>query len=815
MKISYNWLKDYININIDPEKAADILTNIGLEVEGIEKFESIKGGLEGVFIGEVLTCIKHPNADKLLLANVDINRDKPLQIVCGAPNVQAGQKVPVATIGTTLYKGDESLTLKPTKIRGELSEGMICAEDELGLGNDHSGIMVLNKNTKPGTPAKEYFNIESDTIFEIGLTPNRTDAMCHFGVARDLAAFLSQKQDVILTKPSVDNFKTENNNYNIDVSIKNTNSCPRYSGVSVSGIKIKESPDWLKNKLKAIGLNPINNVVDITNFILHETGQPLHAFDADELADKKIVVKNLPEGTPFVTLDEIERKLSDEDLTICDGKKPVALAGVFGGLHSGVTENTTNVFIESAHFNPASTRRTAKRHQLSTDSSFRFERGVDPEGTIYAMKRAALLIKELAEGTVSSDIIDVYPLKIEREKVSLTYFNIQRLIGKNIGEQQINNILKSLEFEIKNKSKEGFDVIVPPYRYEVTREADVIEEILRIYGYNNIEISPTVLSTISHAKKPDPEKITNSVSDYLTANGFYEIISNSLTKSEYFENKNYFNKNTFVTIFNPLSTDLNIMRQSLLFGGLEAIAYNQNRKIQNIKLYEFGYIYKKNSSKNNNPHKQYIENKNLALFITGQRYEPNWITKNDNTSFYEIKTYIKNILDKFNLNENDFNTNTISNDLIQQGLEYIYQGKSICNFGMLNKKMQDYFNIDNQVFYGEIEWEILLTLTKNKKIEFIPLPKYPEVKRDLALLLDKKIKFNEIKHLAYKAEGKLLKQINLFDVYEGKNLGEGKKSYAVSFILQDENKTLTDKQIDKIMKKLILVYEKELNAQIR
>ncbi len=816
MKISYNWLKDYININIDPEKVAEILTNIGLEVEGIEKYESVKGGLDGVFIGEVLTCEKHPNADKLSITTVNINKGNPLQIVCGAPNVKAGQKVPVAVIGTTLYKGDESLTLKPTKIRGELSEGMICAEDELGLGNDHSGIMVLDNNAVPGTLAKDYFNIESDIVFEIGLTPNRTDAMCHYGVARDLAAFLLQNEKIILTKPSADDFIINNKNYSVNVSVENTNSCPRYSGVTVSGVEIKESPVWLKNKLKAIGLNPINNVVDITNFVLHETGQPLHAFDADKLANKQLIIKNLPEGTPFITLDMIERKLSSDDLAICDAKGPVTLAGIFGGLHSGVSNTTKNIFIESAHFNPITTRISAKRHQLNTDSSFRFERGVDPEGTIYAMKRAALLIKEIAGGSISSEITDIYPKAIERKKISITYFHINRLIGKNIEKEKIRNILLSLDFEISDETKDAFNVVVPSYRYEIAREADVIEEILRIYGYNNIEISPKVLSTISHTKKPDPEKIVNTISDYLISNGFYEIMSNSLSKAEYYENSKEFNKISFVKILNPLSADLNIMRQSLLFGGLETIAYNQNRKVQNPKLFEFGYIYlKDNSISDSDQQKKYIEKKQLAFYISGQRFEPNWITKSENSSFYEIKTYIENILNKFSIPKNKIIEEYFSNDLFSEALSYVYNDKLIGNLGIINKNLQIQFDIDNPVFYGEINWDELLNIASNIKFEFNPIPKYPEVRRDLALLLDNEVKFSQIKQLAFQTEKKLLKKISLFDVYEGENLGKGKKSYAVSFIIQDENKTLTDKQIDKVMSNFITIYKKELNAQIR
>ncbi|MBN2520221.1 MAG: phenylalanine--tRNA ligase subunit beta [Bacteroidales bacterium] len=816
MRISYNWLKEYININLPEKEVADILTNIGLEVESIEKFETVKGGLEGIVIGEVISCEKHPNADKLSLTKVNIGQSKPLQIICGAPNVAVGQKVPVALIGTTLYKGKKYYSIQKKKFTGEFSEGMICAEDELGLGDDHDGIMVLDSNAKPGTLAKEYFKIETDTVFEIGLTPNRIDASSHYGVARDLAAFLSDKKNITLMKPSVDKLKINNTDYVIDVKIENCKSCPRYSGISVTGVNVKPSPFWMQNRLKAIGLNPINNVVDITNYILHETGQPLHAFDADKLKGRQIIIKNLPEGTIYTALDEIERKLSDEDLMICDSDGPVALAGVMGGLETGVTDDTVNVFIESAHFNPVSVRRTSKRHGLNTDSSFRFERGVDPHGTVYAMKRAALLMQELAGGNISSDVIDIYPKKINNKKVKLSYDHTKRLIGKKIDKRKIKKILKSLDFIIEKKTQKELQLIVPAYRYDVTREADVIEEILRIYGYNNVEISKKIYSTISHPPKPDPEKVINLISDYLTSIGFYEIISNSLTKSSYYEHIKEFKKENLVNILNPVSADLNAMRQTLLFNGLEAIIYNKNRKNHNLKFYEFGYEYYFRKKENiSDIQKNYEEEKNLAILMTGQRFETNWITKQEQLSFYDIKTYTENIISRLGIDIEQVEQNYIKNEIFNEGLEYQINNKKIANLGEINDNLLRLFDIDTPVYYADLKWDILLQLINTIKIEFEPLAKYPEVKRDLALLINKNIQFKQIQKLALQTEKKLLKKVSLFDVYEGENIEKGKKSYAVSFILQDENKTLTDKQIDKIMSNFIQVYENELGAKIR
>ena len=815
MKISYNWLKDYINTDLSVQEISKILTDTGLEVEGIEEFETVKGGLEGLVIGKVTACQKHPNADKLSVTKVDVGGEYELPIVCGAPNVAEGQKVVVATVGTTLYSGNDSFVIKKAKMRGEDSEGMICAEDEIGLGTSHDGIMVLDNDAQVGMLAKDYFKIEKDTVFEIGLTPNRIDGASHIGTARDLAAYLSQTQKTELIKPSVDHFKVDNNSLPIDIIIEDKIACPRYTGVTVSNVKVGSSPEWLQNRLKAIGLNPINNLVDISNYILHETGQPLHFFDADQIEGNKVIIKTLKEETPFITLDEAERKLSSEDLMICNEKNGMCMAGVFGGIKSGVTENTQNVFIESAHFNPVYIRKTAKRHDLHTDASFRFERGSDPNITVYALKRAALLIKEIAGGEISSEIVDVYPEPVADYKVELTFNNLKRLIGKEIEKEKVKKILESLDIKIVSENDEKLSLEVPTYRVDVRREADVIEEVLRIYGYNNIEISEHVNSSLSYTPKPDKEKVQNTISDILTAVGFNEIMCNSLTKANYYDDLASFKTENLVKIFNPLSNDLNVMRQSLLFGGLESVAYNRNRRNTDLQLYEFGNCYSLRDTESANPLKKYNEEQHLALFITGNKSEESWVIKEEQTTFFTLKSYIENIMERlgFDLNHTIIDDSTL--DIFSEGLSYSINNKAIVQFGILSKKLLKAFDIDSPVYFAEFKWDNVLKLLDKNTIRYTEISKYPEVRRDLALLLDKSVKFGQVKELAYKSERKLLKKVSLFDVFEGEKLGVNKKSYAVSFILQDENKTLTDKQIDKIMNNFIRVFEQNLNAQIR
>lgn len=816
MKISYNWLKQYINTAIPAEEAAKILTQIGLEVESIEPYQSVKGGLEGFVIGKVLTCEKMANSDKLSKTTVDVGGPEPLHIVCGAPNVKAGQKVVVATEGTIVYMGDESFKIKKSKLRGEASEGMICAEDELGLGTAHDGIMVLPDDVQAGTLAKDYFEIENDISFEIGLTPNRIDAASHYGVARDLAAYLRQSGEVELSRPSVDSFHIDNTEYPVDVEVINTQACPRYAGVTVSGVKVGPSPKWMQNRLQAIGLRSINNVVDVTNYILYEIGQPLHSFDADKIKGKKIVVRTLPEGTKFTTLDGVERDLSANDLMICNESEPMALAGVFGGSESGVTANTTNVFLESAYFNPVWVRKTAKRLGLNTDASFRFERGIDPNITIYALKRAALLIRELAGGEISSEIVDQYPSKLEDFKVDINFKNVNRLVGKVIPPETIRQILTALEIKVTAETSEGMSLIVPAYRVDVQREADVVEEILRIYGYNNVEISPKLHSTIAHFPKPDKEKIINLISDLLSDNGFNEIMSNSLTKASYYENTEAYDSKKTIHIFNPLSSDLGVLRQTMLHGGLEAIALNTNRRNKDLKLYEFGNCYVLKDKTEHPDHlDNYSEKYHLALFLTGLDHEVNWITREEHTSFYLLKTYVEMILKRLGVDPDSLEVKEFSSPVFSEAVQLSDKKDRAVTFGVLRKDMLVPFDIKADVYYADFQGETILELATRNKINFNELPKYPAVKRDLALLLDKEVKFAQVKELAFKTEHKLLKKVSLFDVYEGDKLPEGKKSYAVSFILQDESKTLNDNQIDKAMKTLLTAFEKQLGAQIR
>lgn len=816
MKISYNWLRDYIDLKISPDEVSSILTDIGLEVEAVTQFQSVKGGFKDLVVGEVLTCEKHPNADKLSVTTVDVGSGDPLHIVCGAPNVAKGQKVVVAPVGTTLHSTKGSFEIKKAKIRGEVSEGMICAEDEIGLGDHHDGIIVLDPATELGKSVSEHFHVIEDVVFEIGLTPNRIDSASHIGTARELAAFLNQKQKTVYQKPSVENFKTETHDYPVEIHIEAPEACPRYAGVTVSNVKVKPSPQWMQNKLTAIGLKPINNIVDITNFVLHETGQPLHAFDADKLKGKKIIVKNLPEGTKFKTLDEVERTLSSEDLMICDAKGPVAIGGVFGGIDSGVTETTRNIFIESAYFNPVSVRRTAKRHGLSTDASFRFERGVDPHNTIYAIKRAALLMKELGEGTIASEIKDVHPVKIQNFKVKVSYKNIDRLIGKKIDHEIIKNILTSLEIKVLGNSENGLHLEVPAYRVDVQREADVIEEILRIYGYNNVEIAAHLKSSISFQTKPNKEKYVNLVCDFLSSNGFTEIMSNSLTKKSYYDDLKELSSNQTIEIINPLSQELNGMRQTLLFGGLEAIIYNSNRQHPDLFLYEFGNCYKVQSNLNGqDPLAKYTEEEFLGLWLTGNKRPLTWNNPEEKVGFFTQKGYLEAILKRLGIYMDVTAVKESGNELFSYGLAYYSGDDLVAQVGEVLPSVLENHEIEQEVYYADFRWKEVMKLLGKQKIMFEELPKFPEVKRDLALLINKNVKFEQIREIAFRTERKLLQDVQLFDIYQGKNIEEGKKSYGVSFILQDVSKTLTDKQIDKVMDRLQKAFEKELNAKIR
>jgi len=816
MNISYAWLKDYIRLDHSPEEIAKILTQIGLEVGGIEEVETVKGGMKGLVIGEVITCVPHPNSDHLSKTTVNIGKGDLLEIVCGAPNVAAGQKVVVATVGTTLYMGNDEFTIKKSKIRGETSEGMICAEDEIGIGTDHAGIIVLDENAQVGTEAKSYFNIESDWSIEVDLTPNRIDAASHIGVARDLAAYLRKTEDIQLCRPLVDGFKIDNHNLEIPVEVKNPEACPRYSGVTVSGVTIKESPEWLQRRLKTIGLTPINNVVDVTNFVLYETGQPLHAFDASEIIGNKVIVSTLPAGTKFVTLDTVERSLNENDLMICNTEEGMCIGGVFGGLVSGVKQSTKNIFLESACFDPVFIRKTARRHGLNTDASFRFERGTDPNNVIYALKRAAMLIKEVAGGTISSEIVDIYPDQIADFNVEVSYSNIKRLIGKDLGKETIKNILDSLEIKIENETENGLSLLVPPYRVDVKREADVIEELLRIYGYNNVEIPTQVNASLQTADKPDPNHVRNLVAEMLTAQGFHEIWSNSLTKvGHYIGLKDYSEEQT-VKLLNPLSADLNGMRQTLLFGGLECVAFNANRQNKNLRFYEFGncYFYKGTELKDH-PEKNYREEEHLGLFITGAKENESWSEKQQPTSFFSLKTYTENILKRLGFSTDQMQITDVNNELYSEGLTYSFNNKILVSLGIVAKKWLKKFDTENPVYYGDFYWDNIFILNKKHKVLFDELPKFPAVRRDLALLIDKKVQFGQIKELAYRTERKILRDVDLFDVYEGKGIPEGKKSYAVSFILRDDKATLNDKLIEKTMQKLVENCKRELGAELR
>lgn len=820
MNISYNWLKDYLNFDLQPEEVAAALTSIGLETGGVEEVQTIKGGLEGLVIGEVLTCVDHPNSDHLHITTVDLGNGEPSQIVCGAPNVAAGQKVVVATIGTTLYSGEESFKIKKAKVRGVESNGMICAEDEIGLGESHDGIMVLPADAVVGTLAKDYFNIKSDFVLEVDITPNRVDATSHFGVARDLAAYLTQAGDnTTLTRPSVDNFKIDSPEKVVEVIVENQEACPRYSGIVIKGVTVDASPEWLQNRLQLIGLRPINNIVDITNFILHELGQPLHAFDLSEIKGDKVIVKTLPAGTKFVTLDEVERTLDSNDLMICNAEEGMCIAGVFGGLHSGVTKKTTDIFIESAYFNPTSVRKTARRHGLNTDSSFRFERGCDPNNTLYVLKRAALLIKEIAGGQITGDIIDIYPTVIEEPKVELSLAKVNSLIGKDIPVETVRSILNSLEISILKEEEGVLSLSIPTYRVDVLRDVDVIEDILRIYGYNNVEISENVKSNLSYKQASDVSyALQNLISEQLTGCGFNEILNNSLTKSAYYTDLITYPESKLVQLKNPLSNDLNVMRQTLLFGGLESVAYNVNRRNSDLCLYEFGNCYSYDSEKVKPEIKLsgYVEEQRLALFVTGNMVSNNWAHADEKTSVYELKAYVENILVRLGISLRKVVFGALTDDIYSAGISIQTQaGRKLGTLGIIQKKIRKQFDIDAEVYFAELSWDQLLKEANSNKVTATEISKFPAVKRDLALLIDKSVQFSEIVKIAFDSEKKLLKDVTLFDVYEGKNLPAGKKSYAVSFFLQDENKTLNDKQIDAIMKKVQTNLESKLGAQLR
>ncbi|MDR0582376.1 MAG: phenylalanine--tRNA ligase subunit beta [Prevotellaceae bacterium] len=818
MKISYNWLKDYLPITETPERVAEVLTGIGLEVEAIERQEAVKGGLQGVVVGEVLECMPHPDADKLHVTKVNTGAGEPLQIVCGAPNVAAGQKVPVATVGTTLYfaNGDE-VKIKKSKLRGVESAGMICAEDELGLGSSHDGIMTLAPEAVPGTSLSEWLHLESDIVFEIGLTPNRIDAASHIGVARDLAAALNMDlrmgkmygftEDAPVSVASA--------SPPVRVAVENPAACPRYTGCTIRGVTVQPSPGWLQQRLTAIGVRPINNVVDITNYVLHETGQPLHAFDANTIDGGEVVVKTCPEGTKFITLDGVERTLSAQDLMICNARRPMCMAGVFGGLENGVTGQTKNIFLESAYFHPVWVRKTARRHGLNTDSSFRYERGADPKVPPYALKRAAQLIRDIAGGEAVGGIIDIYPSPVAPAVVQLDYARMERLIGKKIDRETLLRILQRLDFVIDREDAGGLQVTVPSYRVDVTRECDVVEELLRIYGYNNVEIPAHTVVTLSHAARPDKEKIQNTVSDYLVANGFYEMMNNSLTKADYYRALQTFPADKAARILNPLSSDLNVLRQTLLFGGLESIAHNINRQQVDLKLFEWGNCYAFDSARDDGSLKAYTETWQLGLFITGFTSGQNWRQPQERADFFYLKGYVENILERFGSTAGRLETDEAPADVFSGGLQYLLNGKPVAVAGIVSKEIRRLFDIKQDVFAAEIAGSALFKIAKNHQVQYRELPKFPEVRRDLALVLDEKITYAQLRDLAFKTEKHLLTRVNLFDVYRGDKLPQGKKQYALSFVLQDKEKTLADSHIERIMDNLLKAFMQHFAATLR
>ena len=822
MKISFNWLKQYHDADLSPDKVAELLTGCGLEVESMDLFQSVKGGLKGVVIGEVLACEKHPNSDHLSLTAVNIGTGDPLRIVCGASNVAKGQKVAVATLGTTLYFNDAELTLQRTKIRGEVSEGMICAEDELGLGSSHAGIMVLDPGAQVGMPASEYFKVEEDVVFTIGLTPNRVDAASHLGVARDLVAVVNNfgkdhsdpTRHKHLLFPDVSGFSVDNHNMPIEVIIEDPKACPRYSGITVSGITVKESPGWLKNRLLAVGLRPINNIVDITNFILMELGQPLHAFDSQQIEGGKVIIKKYPERTKFSTLDHIERELSSNDLMICNTAEPMCIAGVFGGVKSGVTTETTSVFLESAYFDPVHVRKTSRYHGLQTDASFRFERGANVDITVTALKRAAMMIREIAGGEISSGIVDIYPSSILPVTVELSYDNLDHLIGKRIPRDVVANILTDLGIQLLEESGSGLRLQVPAFKVDVTREADVIEEIMRVYGYNNIETLDEVGSSLSYTISPDPEKIQNMVANWLAANGFNEIMNNSLTRSAYYADNADFPLQQCVKMLNPTSRDLDVMRQTLLYGVLESSVFNQNRKNGDLKMFEFGRVYSAVSEKND-PVRGYHEENHLAMMITGRSQPENWNIGEKPVDFFELKGMMEAIFKKLAVKQDHWVIESFKSKQIADGLSYLVNGKKILHIGHICSPVLSAFDCKQPVVYAEVNWDLLFSLVPGKVAQYQEIPKFPEVRRDLALLVDKEITFSQIEKLACQTEKRLLKKVGLFDVYEGDKIAPGKRSYAISLILQDKDKTLTDKEIEKTVERLIKAMNSQLNAQIR
>ncbi len=821
MNISYKWLKEYVDFSLSPQEVADALTSCGLEVDALEEVQSIKGGLKGLYVGKVLTCDVHPNSDHLHVTTVDLGRETPSQIVCGAPNVAAGQKVIVADLGCVLYDGDKEFVIKKSKLRGVESNGMICAEDEIGVGTSHDGIIVLPEDAPVGQPAAEYYNLESDWIIEIDITANRADALSHYGVARDLYAWLRRNgYETSLHRPSCDAFSVDNNDLPIEVTIENTDACKRYACVSITGCEVKESPDWLKNKLNVIGLRPINNIVDITNYIMMAYGQPLHCFDADMVDGRHIIVKDHNEGKKFITLDGEEHTLGEHDLAICNINEPMCIAGVFGGKGSGTYDSTTNVVLESAYFHPTWIRKSARRHGLSTDASFRFERGIDPNGTIYALKQAAIMCKELAGGKVSMEIRDEYPTKMENAKVSLKYDYVDNLIGKKIGNDTIKAIVESLEMKVVAENAEGLELEVPAYRVDVQRPCDVIEDILRIYGYNNVEIPTQLKSSLVLPEEEDRKhKLENIIGEQLVGCGFNEILNNSLTKTAYYTGLNAYSEETTVKVLNPLSADLGVMRQTLLFGGLESIVRNANRKNPNLKFFEFGNCYHFDAAKAEScdePIRAYREETHLGLWVTGKRVEGSWAHPDEETTFYELKAYVENILRRIGMPQGMLVMEKSDNNIFDKGLVMKNRGgKVFVEMGVVCRKLQKQADIDRPVFYADLNWDALVKGVRKNVVTFKEISKFPSVSRDLALLLDNNVEFEQIERIARQAEKKLLKKVELFDVYQGKNLPEGKKSYAVNFILQDEQKTLNDKQIDAIMTKLIANLKKQLGAELR
>ena len=807
MKISYNWLKHYLNLNLSSTEIAELLTDTGLEVEGVEEIESVKGGLRGVVIGHILTKNQHPNADRLNLTTVDIGQSEPVQIVCGAPNVDVGQKVPVATVGTWLYDGDDSFKIKKGKIRGEVSIGMICSEKELGLGNDDEGIMVLDNDAKVGIDASEHFKLETDTVFDIGLTPNRSDSMSHIGVARDLLTVLNYKGNKLeMCRPSIDSFKVDNTIKNISVEISDSKLCPRYSGVSISGVKVASSPEWIQNKLKAIGITPTNNIVDITNYVLHEMGQPLHAFDLDKIEGNKIIVSTVKDKIKFTMLDERQIELTSHDLMINNANNPMCIAGVFGGSESGVSNETVNIFLESAYFEPVTIRKTAKRYNLSTDASFRFERGCDPNITIYALKRAALLIQEICGGKIASDIVDVYPEPIEHFNVDLSYQKMDSLIGEVIDRVIVKEILKDLEIEIINSTNDGLILKVPPFKADVTREVDVIEEILRIYGYNTVQIPSNLSTNIPSSKNIISQDIKNIVSNFLSSNGFYETMNNSLTKAENTDLIEELDSSQNITLVNPLSRDLDVMRQTLLFGGLESMAYNKNRKNIDIKFYEFGKTYHKKEGVN-------IENEHLQILVSGRINSEIWNKENINVDFYYLKEIVESILNRLGINK--IKSETITNYGFSQALKYSFKNKRLVCFGKLNNSLCNHFGVKTDVYAADFNWHLILELLGYKRTQYKEISKFPKVRRDLSLLIDEKISFADLKRIALKIDNRILRSVDLFDVYEGDKLPKGKKSYALSFVFSDNEKTLKDKEVDTVMDKLIKAFNDQAGAELR